>query len=347
MSDTFKLEPLVGGDDAVWGDKELSQNRLSLGLTSCLLYDDSGTLKISQGQIGFDDGTNKGVSKVAAVRTISMAGVSSGNWAKIEMTITAGAPVFSATDILGATTAATIPTEFTGAWDGNKQGYYISATKRCLGLAWKTGAGALSGVINVFPGYKHYRGTSAAANVFWSIGGIDLKAIDILTAFSTAGLSLKDVGGTERAKVIDSVGLGVSAILRALTAAGLRLEDDGGNLGGGIEDGGYGYMVPRSSLTAALAANTIYTIAHGIGSPPTTITVKLKCISTEHGWAVDEEIVLASFVDGVTGNGAEYGSDATNITFQTGTNIAIKNKATNAAAYITMNKWKALVKWWR
>jgi hypothetical protein len=236
MANTFKIEPIDFGDSGVWGPKELAQNRPSLGAISCLLYDDGGTLKINKGQIGFDDGTNKGISVIDTITTISLASVSAGNWAKIEMAISLGAPVFTATDIAGATTAATIPTGFTGAWDYSKQGYYISATKRCIGLIWYTGGSVLSGVVNCIPMGQGYLGTSAGANVFLNIKGVDFKTLDILTALSAAGISFKDSTGTQQA-LVSSVGVS-AAVIQALGAAGIILKDDAGNGYFYLADGG-------------------------------------------------------------------------------------------------------------
>ncbi len=164
MANTFYIEPIDGGNTDSWGPKELRQNRNVEGNVSCKLYDDSGTLKLSTGNIGFNNGINRGTVLIDTITTVSLAGVSNGNWAKVELSTSGTTPTIAATDITGATDSNTIPTEFTGAWDGAKQSYYISTTKKCIGLIWKTSGGSLDGVINVLLNTEGYFGTSETSS---------------------------------------------------------------------------------------------------------------------------------------------------------------------------------------
>ena len=61
MANNFTRFPITGGDDGVWGPLLLANIRDMVGLNSCKLYDDSGTLKVSQGKIGINDNTNEGM----------------------------------------------------------------------------------------------------------------------------------------------------------------------------------------------------------------------------------------------------------------------------------------------
>ncbi len=158
MANTFWRKPIVGGDDGAWGPYNDEQNKDNLGVYTASLYDDSGTLKITTGRIGINDGTNIGVSVIDTVTTISLAGVSNSNWAKIEMTVAGSSVTFAAADIAGATTASSLPAGFTGAYDGEKGGFYISATKRCLGIVWKNAGGTLEGVINTIGSQEGWTG---------------------------------------------------------------------------------------------------------------------------------------------------------------------------------------------
>lgn len=148
MANTFYREATDGGDNDVWANFELNQNRLALGAITSKLYNDSGTLKLSSGRIGIDNGSNKGSCVIDTITTISLASVSSGNWAKIEVSVSGTSVTIAAADIAAATDEAIIPSEFTGAYNGLKGGYYITSTKRCIGLAWKSGTGSLAGIIN-------------------------------------------------------------------------------------------------------------------------------------------------------------------------------------------------------
>jgi hypothetical protein len=161
-----------------------------------------------------------------------------------------------------------------------------------------------------------------------------------------------DSGGVVRF-LISSLGATAATIItttiKSIGSGGISFEDDGGNACGGVADGGYGYWLPHTSTTAALAVNTIYTIAHGLGAVPSIIQGRLICDSAEYGWSVGDEIDIHPFQDGGTDAAHQIGADATNIYFQTGASgfNAYRNKSTNAAVNLTANKWKFKVRWWK
>lgn len=148
MANIFLRKPVDGGDNGAWAPYANAQNTSVIGVYSANLYDDSGTLKLTTGYIGINDGTNIGVSELDTIETISLAAVSNSNWAKIEMTVSGSTVTFAAADISGATDPSALPAGFTGAYDGEKGGFYITSTKRCIGLAWKNAGGTLEGIVN-------------------------------------------------------------------------------------------------------------------------------------------------------------------------------------------------------
>lgn len=148
MANSFTRFPVTGGDNGVWGPLLLANLRDLIGLNSCKLYDDSGVLKVSQGKIGINDNTNEGIMTIDTITTISIAGVSNSNWAQIEIGLSGGVPVFSATDIAGATDSDFLPSTLTDAYSGTKDGFYINATKRTIGAVYKDGSGNLAFVVN-------------------------------------------------------------------------------------------------------------------------------------------------------------------------------------------------------
>lgn len=152
MGNNFKRNPNNHGDIGVYHDYVIEQMRRSLGSYSCKLYSDSGTLKVSVGGIGISDGTNEGTCIVDTVMTVDLAACEVSSWAKIEVEVT-GATAFTitASDSTAGTNAAALPSEFTGAYNGAKGGFYIDATKRCIGLAWKNASGTLEGIVNCLP----------------------------------------------------------------------------------------------------------------------------------------------------------------------------------------------------
>jgi hypothetical protein len=148
MANTFWKLPIDHGDNNIWGPKTLKNLRASVRDINAELYDDTGTLKLTKGWIGIDDGTVAGVSDIDTVTTVDISGITSGIWAEIYMSISGTAVTIAAVDIAGATTEDDIPSAFLNSYDRVKGGYYIAASRRCLGIAWKTGGGALSHIIN-------------------------------------------------------------------------------------------------------------------------------------------------------------------------------------------------------
>lgn len=144
----FYPEPIIGSDNGVWGAKELRQNRATMGLCTAQLYNDAGSLKISTGIIGLNDGSLNGIIDIDTVSTLDFSGVTSGYWFTIEVSRTNLTPVFTCTRIESATSQSVSP-YLDAYYDGRKIGYYITATKRLIGIAWKTGGGALESVFTL------------------------------------------------------------------------------------------------------------------------------------------------------------------------------------------------------
>jgi len=153
MANIFWRLPIENADENTWAQYVLAQEKNSIGDYTSYLFNDAGVLKITPGRIGLDDGTNIGVAIIDTETTISMAGVSANSWAKIEMSVSGASVTFTALDLSGSVTS--IPAGFKNAWNGTKGGFYISASKRTIGIARNT-AGALAGVINQGYGYSYY-----------------------------------------------------------------------------------------------------------------------------------------------------------------------------------------------
>ena len=158
MANTFYREPITGADENQWAPYLLGQIREAIGHYTARLYNDAGTLKITEGRIGIDNETNQGVSDIDTVTTISLAGVTNGNWAKIEMTVAGSSVTFAAADTNTGTDTNLylMPSAFTGAYDNEKNGYYIAATKRCIGVVYKDAGGSLQIVVNALDNKEGY-----------------------------------------------------------------------------------------------------------------------------------------------------------------------------------------------
>lgn len=174
MANYYQREPIDGSDQGVWGPKELQQNRVANGVITCELYDDSGTLKLTTGKIGMDNGSSKGVIIVDTVTTISLVSVSNANWFKVEVSVSGTVPTFTATDISGETDNESIPDTLDDNYDNDKGGYYIDTSKRCIGMGFKTSGGSLGGIVNVDSIREGYLGDTDAIGQFLSRFGNDL-----------------------------------------------------------------------------------------------------------------------------------------------------------------------------
>jgi len=149
VANTFFRKAITGADNNNWAQYNDAFNLNAIGDYSCYLYDDSGTLTISKGRVGIDNGSVVGVSEIDTITTISMAGVTNSNWAKIEMSVSGSAVTFTALDISGENDPASFPGVMSTSYNGEKQGYYIDSTKRVIGVVWKNSGGTLDGVVNV------------------------------------------------------------------------------------------------------------------------------------------------------------------------------------------------------
>jgi hypothetical protein len=197
MANNFVRMPVNGGDDGVWAQYNDELNRAGgIGQYTCQLSDNAGNLEISKGLIGIQDGTNEGVSIIDTVTTINLAGAAAGNWAQIEMAVAGVGVTLTATTIAGATDETTLPAGFTGAYNGEKQGFYINATKRTIGLAWKNTGGTLEGVVNTLAFVNGYIGYS-----------ISDDALDTKYSFENINVDLDNFVNHEKITYLDSAGV--------------------------------------------------------------------------------------------------------------------------------------------
>lgn len=148
MAYTFTRRPIAGADENTWAPLEQAQNVAVLSIYTAYLFNDSGTLKVTAGNIGMNDGTNFGVSNSTTEQTISIAAVTNGNWAYVLMSVSGASVTFSAVDIAGETDSNSFPSTTVDAlWNGARGGFY-SASNRILGVIYKGSGGTLDIVYN-------------------------------------------------------------------------------------------------------------------------------------------------------------------------------------------------------
>ncbi len=156
MANTFWRNPIAGGDNNVWANYLLSIIKTSVGEYTSYLYNDSGTLKVSPGRIGIDNGTVQGVSLIDTATTITIAGTN-GRWYKIEMAVSGTGVAFSSV-VLTGTNPAILPAELTGSYITKRRGFYDDSSRRLIGVVWKNSSGVLDGIINCENMVKGYHG---------------------------------------------------------------------------------------------------------------------------------------------------------------------------------------------
>src|SRR3972149_6889358 len=165
MANYFRREATDGGDSGVWAVFEQAQNHSALSLITCYLYNDAGVPKLSTGRVGLDNGSNKGTVRFDSVSPLTLVGLTASRWALLEVSVVGTTPSVTATTIAGANDPAAPPATFTGAYVGDKGGYYVTATKRVLGLLWVSSGGLLEGVISCGMGAS-YIGSSQSNDAY-------------------------------------------------------------------------------------------------------------------------------------------------------------------------------------
>jgi len=222
MANTFYREPLDGGDLDNWGRKDQEQPRRSIGEITCKLFDDSGTLKLKVGRIGFDNGSSKGTAYIDTETIISLAGVSNSNWALVELSVSGTTPTIAATDLSGATDESQVYTTFTSFYDPEKGGFYVTATKRVIGLVYKDSGGSLSSILNCGNGEEFLLEWAAGSELYYKNGKVRIYNAEMMLedqkasttdggTFTTGAWRTRDLN-TEVKNTIQGASLGSNQI---------------------------------------------------------------------------------------------------------------------------------------
>lgn len=104
-----------------------------------------------------------------------------------------------------------------------------------------------------------------------------------------------------------------------------------------------GHSKVTSPATAFSAVNTAYTFAHGLGAKPEDWDVYLRCTTADNGYAIGDEMKVASH----STNSAcvTAWADATNIGISVAGSISTASKAGAAYAALTLGRWEFFVKY--
>lgn len=103
----------------------------------------------------------------------------------------------------------------------------------------------------------------------------------------------------------------------------------------------------ESSPQTIPGSGNLLTVAHGLGGIPKFVTVSLRCITTEYGWAVNDEILLSSIHMRSDNNGFTTGINATNFKIKQNGGVYVHRLDTNATGSIDAAKWRLILRAWR
>lgn len=185
MAETFLRKPIPGGDLDSWAPLNDNQLLRTLGLNSGYLYNDGGALKLSTGQIGMDDGTNKGTITIGAIKTISLAGLTDNLWAKVELSVGGSSVTTEITSMVGENNESLIPASVKAAYNGLKAGYYITATKRLIGFVFIRTSTTLGRIVNCENGKFGFQGIRISDHMIVS-GAYTRKYYDTIKILTAA-----------------------------------------------------------------------------------------------------------------------------------------------------------------
>lgn len=105
-----------------------------------------------------------------------------------------------------------------------------------------------------------------------------------------------------------------------------------------------------TSSEQTVTFDTALNVAHGLGAIPTLVQVVLRCKTTQHGYAVGDEILVSGTTLGDSSSsdqGAVVVMDTTNVTIVQGAGFRILDKTTFNFGVITAGNFKWVVRAWK
>ncbi len=205
----FTREPVNHGDAGVYHDYVMAQMRRGgEGGLSCELYNNAGALYLSKGSFGIYDSATpaRGACNVTTEGEIDKSGGTAGAWHAVEVSVsgTAGTPTITA--IAGATDESTIPASVKAAYQYDKQGYYLTTSKRLLGIVFLRAALALGRIVNCESGGIGFKGIKRRivegtayyiAEMIYSLGAWNMDTtgnLSVQLPFSITSTNIKTWG---------------------------------------------------------------------------------------------------------------------------------------------------------
>lgn len=100
-------------------------------------------------------------------------------------------------------------------------------------------------------------------------------------------------------------------------------------------------ITPIGSPLSSIAANTLYTQAHGLGYTPSDVVVVATCTTIDHGWQVGEKLTInGNAATSTSGYGVTIAADGTNLIMKTSTFLPlVVNKGSATVSTMTGGSW--------
>lgn len=149
---------------AVRVNADVKNNYSNMGLLTAALYNDAGVLKLSTGLIGINDGSYTAILDITSITTLDFTGITNGYWFSIEMSRSNDSPVFTLADLAGETTVNHIP-DVSAYFKEYKNGFYLTSTKRLIGLGYKNSSAALARIYTMKSNTRFYIPDSAVGEI--------------------------------------------------------------------------------------------------------------------------------------------------------------------------------------
>lgn len=105
---------------------------------------------------------------------------------------------------------------------------------------------------------------------------------------------------------------------------------------------------PYVSTAQTITSGGLLTLAHGRGVVPSALACRLRCVTAEHGWAVNDEMAAELSPSGATKINSIW-ADATNVYVRYSNAASCfngGNKSTGSAEALTNANWRLIVRAW-
>lgn len=111
-------------------------------------------------------------------------------------------------------------------------------------------------------------------------------------------------------------------------------------------DDAFRFTPAFTSAEQAVVVDTELPVAHGLSAIPTLVSVVLRCKTTEHGYAVGDEVDVATLDTSVLDRGVTISQNATNVVIMPASNIDLVSRTTANHVTITAANWRWVVRCW-